>query len=267
MQTITFLNEKGGVGKTTLSREAALIIAQMGYRVIVIDADGQGDLTRSLGLEKAPHFNDFCRRDNVPLKSLIQRVPQDVTPHMLYCIAGNKESWGIAGSSRTAELVKVMKFRMAQLASGFDYCIFDTQPSPTQLHDAVSLVSRWMIFPTDPEFFSSGPEGGLESSINNTLFNREQALQRGFNVAEPLAIVPNKYRGRTIIHQQVVEYLHNKYGDLVWQPIPLRTAVTEAQLSKDSLTLEAANLNTSDTLTRFAQHIITMTKDGQHEQA
>lgn len=267
MQTITFLNEKGGVGKTTLSREAALILSQMGFRVVVIDADGQGDLTRSLGLLKAPHFNDFCRRENVPLKSLIQRVPQDVTPHNLYLIAGNAETWGIAGSSRTADLVGLMKTRMTQLASAFDYCIFDTQPSPTQLHDAVSLVSRWMIFPTDPEFFSSGPDGGLESSFNNTLFNREQALQRGFNVAEPLAIVPNRYRSRTIIHQQVVEYLHNKYGALVWEPIPLRTAISEAQLSTDSLTLEASYLDTSEVLRRFAERIAAMTKDAQHEQA
>ena len=267
MQTITFLNEKGGVGKTTLSREAALIISQMGYKVIVIDTDGQADLSRSLGLEKAPNFNDFCRRENVPLKTLIQRVPQDLTPYQLYAITGNKESWGIAGSSRTSELVGLMTIRMKQLAEIFDYCIIDTQPSPTQLHDAVSLVSRWMIFPTDPEYFSSGPDGGLESSIENTRFNRQQALQHGFNVAEPLAIVPNKYRSRTIIHQQVVEYLHEKYADLVWEPIPVRTAVTETQLAKDSITIKAAHLDTSDHLLRFAQRIVTMTEDLEHEQA
>lgn len=267
MQTITFLNEKGGVGKTTLAREAAFVLTQMGYKVIVVDADGQADLTRSLGLSKSPHFNDFCRRPNVALKTLVQRVPEDVTPYELYVVAGNEETWGIAGSSRTSDLVGLMATRINQLAKIFDYCIIDTQPSPTQLHDALSLVSRWMIFPTDPEFFSSGPDGGLQSSFNNTRFNREQALQRGYNVAEALAIVPNKYRSRTIIHQQVVEYLQKQYGDLVWQPIPLRTAVSEAQLSMDSLTLKAAHLDTSDALWRFGERIVALTKDNQHEQA
>lgn len=259
MKTITFLNEKGGVGKTTLSRETALILAQQGYKVVAIDADGQGDLTRSLGIDKAPDFNDFCRRPNVPLSSLVQRVPQDVTPHELFLVAGNGESWGIAGSSRTADLVRVMSSRMTQLAKVFDYCIFDTQPSPTQLHDAVSLVSQHMVFPTDPEYFSSGPDGGLESSFKNTAFNRQQALQHGLDVAKPLAIVQNKYRG-TILHQQVDEYLRGQYGDLVWDPIPLRTAIAESQLAQESLTIEAGELGTSQVLRDFVERVVVATK-------
>ena len=45
---IVFSNQKGGVGKTTLTRELGLYLASLGKAVLVIDLDPQANLTRSL---------------------------------------------------------------------------------------------------------------------------------------------------------------------------------------------------------------------------
>ncbi|MDF3472419.1 ParA family protein, partial [Sulfitobacter sp. M57] len=42
---ISFLNQKGGVGKTTLSVNVASCLARQGHRVLLIDADKQGSAT------------------------------------------------------------------------------------------------------------------------------------------------------------------------------------------------------------------------------
>lgn len=261
MQVITLLNEKGGVGKTTLARELGLTLSQMGEKVLLIDADGQGDLTRSFGLERAPHFNDFARRPNVNLQTLVQRVPESITPYFLSIVAGNGETFGIAGSSRTRDLVSTMNRRMQILSRIFDYVIIDTKPSPDQLHDAISVVTDWLIFPTDPEFFSSGAGGGLDSSFQNMAFQREQALANGHNKAQPLAIIPNKFRARTDAHQIALSELKKRYGVLVWDPIPLRTAITESHAIQGSLTIDADHLDVSHVIWQFAQRVIESTKE------
>ena len=63
MKVLTFLNEKGGVGKTTLTSTIGAGLAIMGYRVLLIDADPQGHLTISYGLKKHHSLYDLLVRD------------------------------------------------------------------------------------------------------------------------------------------------------------------------------------------------------------
>lgn len=44
---ISFINQKGGTGKTTLSLNISAILADKGYKVLLIDTDAQGNLTNT----------------------------------------------------------------------------------------------------------------------------------------------------------------------------------------------------------------------------
>ncbi len=60
-KTITFSNQKGGVGKTTLTRELGIYLALHGYSVLLMDVDPQGNLTKGLTDEEHPGTYDlFC---------------------------------------------------------------------------------------------------------------------------------------------------------------------------------------------------------------
>jgi chromosome partitioning protein len=54
MRTIAFLNQKGGVGKTTTAVNTGTALARLGKRVVLVDLDPQSHLTMSLGLEPGP---------------------------------------------------------------------------------------------------------------------------------------------------------------------------------------------------------------------
>ena len=56
--TITVANAKGGVGKTTITRYLPYDLAERGYKVLVIDADPQANLTKSMGITKQQHDPD-----------------------------------------------------------------------------------------------------------------------------------------------------------------------------------------------------------------
>src|SRR5271157_1085275 len=64
-KTIVFSNQKGGVGKTTTTRELGIYLAERNYRVLLIDSDPQGNLSKSLvdvpgfGLYEALTGGDF----------------------------------------------------------------------------------------------------------------------------------------------------------------------------------------------------------------
>ena len=58
MKIFSIVNEKGGVGKTTVAVTASAGLAARGHRVLLLDADAQGHATRALGLRKYPGF--YC---------------------------------------------------------------------------------------------------------------------------------------------------------------------------------------------------------------
>lgn len=249
METITIYNEKGGVGKTTLAGIIGAGLAIKGYRVLMIDADGQGDLTKNMKLPMRGGFYNFIKRgdkdspDYIPTRDLLLRPPVDRHPEGLYVVAGNAETWGIPASTRLQQIVGAMARRMLEVERVFDYCIIDTQPSASTLHDAIALVSDWFLVPTDAEPLSA--YGGLKSALEHIGGVREQALHNGRDKARLLGIVPNKYDARTKLHQHILKTLKEEYRDTVWEPLPKRINISEGQLLQETIMMTAPDLETN----------------------
>ena len=268
MQTITVYNEKGGVGKTTLASIIGAGLAMRDHKVLLIDADGQGDLTKNFKIPMHSGFYNFIKRndkdspDYIPTKQLLLRPPQDKHPKNLYVIAGNTETWGIPTSTRLQGIVGSIALRFAELAPVFDYCIIDTQPSASTLHDAIALVTDYFLIPTDAEPLSA--YGGLKSALEHIAGVREQSLRNGRDKAKLMGIVPNKCDVRTKLHQHILETLIEDYGDAVWPPLPKRINVSEAQLLQASLLFDAPELETNEYLWALIDRVEAATKETSH---
>jgi chromosome partitioning protein len=216
---LTTANEKGGVGKTTVTATVAAGLAQRGYKVLAIDADAQGHLTRAFGLAKYPGLYDFLVRD-AEYTSVIKGVPAEryggQGASNLYLLGSNVETRNIAGSIGDAW---ALADRLAPLEDLFDFCVIDTAPTPSLLHGAIYLATDMILYPTLCEFWSFD---GLAESMTH---------RRDFQNTKPVkvaGIIPTRYRSQTLEHSENLAKLRAQFGAKVWEPLSERIVWAEA---------------------------------------
>src|SRR5688572_3611830 len=124
---VTFVNQKGGVGKTTTAVSLAAALARRGQRVLLVDLDPQANATSALGIDSNDRLGIYdALLDEVPVDQCVTTVPLetvDVIP----------ASAALAGAE--VELVPVMarERRLATtiqpLRNSYDWILVDCPPS------------------------------------------------------------------------------------------------------------------------------------------
>lgn len=228
MKIITLLNEKGGVGKTTLAVHLAAGLAILGYRVVLVDADPQGHATLSVGARKEPGLYDLLVRGEA-FKDVVKVVPPDryQMPEQpprgnFYLIPSNVETRSIPIQISDAF---VIEDRFRELEGTIDVVVFDTSPTPSLLHGAIYLATDAIIYPTKCEFLSFD---GLVESLTHREAIQPTRSRWGLGSLEVMGIVPMMYRAGTVVHQENLNNLKTRYGKLVWPEVPMRTIWAEA---------------------------------------
>jgi chromosome partitioning protein len=235
MKVITLLNEKGGVGKTTLANTIGCGLAIKGHRILLIDADPQANLTTGLGLQPEPKLYDLLVR-NARFSEVVKAVPAEVyqLPEQppkgkLFIIPGHRETRSIPNQIDNAW---ILADRLAVLKDDIDAVIFDTPPTPSLFHAAIYLATDYIIFPTELEFYSFS---GLVSSIQSRQGFNSERVRFGHTEINILGIIPNKLRAATLQHQDNLKSLLKQFGNLVWPALPQTILWGEAAQFKRSI--------------------------------
>ncbi len=240
MKVLTLLNEKGGVGKTTLSATIGAGLAIMGYRVLMIDADPQGHLTISYGVSKQHSLYDLLVRDKefddpgivhaIPPESYA--IPDRPTDGRLFIIPGNRETRLISQALDNEPFV--IRNRLTELAEEgtIDFVLFDTSPTPSAFHALIYLATHHILFPTEVTYLSFD---GLVRSIESTTGFSRKKTQSGLEDIKLTGIIPTKYRPKTLEHREKYQALKKGFGDLVWNPLPMSVVWEESVARKVSI--------------------------------
>ena len=232
MKVITLINEKGGVGKTTLSVHIGAGLAVNGYRVVVIDSDPQGHATQIMGLSPEPGLYDLIVR-HAAFRNLLRVVPPEIyeppnkpAKGMLAMVPGNIETRMISGM---VEDVFAIYNRLQELKDYFDIVIFDTAPTPSLLHGAIYLATDGIIYPTELSALSFQ---SLTATVGHRSMFAKSKSKMGYGDIHTMGIVPTKSRLKTIEHQENLKLLQDEYGATVWNPIGLSVIWEEAAMQR-----------------------------------
>lgn len=235
MKVITLLNEKGGVGKTTLATAIGCGLAIRGYRVVLIDADAQANMTMGIGVAPSPGFYNLIVR-NAPFNEVLKfispeiyEVPGQPVNGFLYVIPSNRETRTI--SDNTDDTLAV-RHRLAELHGEIDVVIFDTPPTPSLLHGSIYLATDYLLFPVELEYFAFT---GLGSSIGHRNRYSNQKKEMGLGPIDIMGIIPNKVRLNTLEHQENLAKLREQFKAMVWPELPQRIIWGEAAARKRSV--------------------------------
>lgn len=156
-RTICISNGKGGVGKTTLTTNLATLLAEAGYRVLVVDLDSQGDTSTNLGIINDERY-DHGEAMDIAVRYKKSPLPiKDVRPG-LDVLAGGKHTAQLmdtfqGDSSRQGDMRGGVARTLATIAGNYDIVLIDTPPSEagwTAIEEAM-LASRWILAPVKPE--------------------------------------------------------------------------------------------------------------------
>jgi len=163
---ISVINQKGGVGKTTVSINLAVALAMRNTdsRVLLIDADSQANTTTAvLGAKKAMEYWEMpmAKRtiggvlvDDIPPQETIltltnnRGVSLDILPSSLYVATSELELM------RHMNGAYAMRIATKPLVREYDFIIVDSSPSMGRMFMNVVLASDALIIPVNPSEFA-----------------------------------------------------------------------------------------------------------------
>ena len=134
MKTLVVMNEKGGVGKTTLAAHAGWYFAER-HRTLVIDLDQQANLTATLGAHLA----------GVDSVALFAEVAAVAPIGSLTATRSTRDLLGVEGADRAC--IETFRNSLASMANEYDICIIDTPPALTNRTFAALLAADAVLAP------------------------------------------------------------------------------------------------------------------------
>ena len=246
---ISVVNQKGGVGKTTLTFNLAWGLADKGYNVLVLDNDPQGNLTSAF--VEAPE----------KLKSTILNLYQgsNIEPYeintRIHFIPANIHLAKIADSD--FEIIFKLKESLFQYGS-YDLIIIDCLPSFGYLNMAALNASDFVLIPINPSPFALSGLVDLMQTIEKTRSRLNNNLQI-------LGILINLVEGRTTtLGNELEQVLRNDYANKIFDTVINKSIkIEESPVFHKSIMDYAPNSKNAKQYINFINELIMRLKDEQ----
>lgn len=206
---ISFANQKGGVGKTTSAVNIASSLGVLGYKVLLIDLDPQGNATSGVGIVKknlkVTAF-DMLTGDTTAEEATIKTRFNNLSVIPTNTTLARAEF-------ELADVEKgeyIMKKKLEEAKKEYDYIIIDCPPSLGMLTVNAMTASDGVVIPMQCEFFALE---GL-SQLMFTISRIKSHYNKDLNVT---GILITMYNNRLILSMQVLNELRKHYEDKLFE--------------------------------------------------
>ena len=219
-KVISVANQKGGVGKTTTTINISTILAKKGKKVLLIDADPQGNATSGVGADKDVELSTY---DVLVGDTQVEETLENTIIKNLYVCPSNIN---LAGAE--VELVSMMsreqrlKEKLENIKSKFDYIFIDCPPSLGLITLNAFTASDSVLIPVQCEYYALEGLGQLINTIDLV----KKHLNKNIEIEGALLTM---YDARTNLSNQVVKEVKKYFEGKVYKTvIPRNVRLSEA---------------------------------------
>lgn len=212
---ICFANIKGGVGKTSAAYQITGMLADRGYKILVVDVDPQGNISNSfvenditLGLNEL--LLNQTTIDKVILKpypdhKFLKNIDLLPTNVELFYIEDKDKSFKDNFTNRLSQILKPIE-------NNYDFIIIDTNPSPSLTNSMAYCYTNYFIGVLDLSMHSVRGYTHLENIINDI----KEVINPNLKT---LGILINNKNRKTNFSTDMISTIKELFGDLVFKTI------------------------------------------------
>ena len=213
---IAIANQKGGVGKSTTAVSLGAALAELGYRVLVVDLDPQGNASTGMGIRH--EAREATVYDVIISESPITDAVIATSVVGLHALPSTIDLAGaeIELVSQFSRETRLKKALLPVREGVYDFVLLDCPPSLGLLTINALTAAEELIVPIQCEYYALEGLGQLLRNVS--------LVQQNINADLRLSgIVMTMYDPRTRLSEQVVAEVRRFFGELVYDVIIPRT--------------------------------------------
>jgi chromosome partitioning protein len=225
-------NQKGGVGKTTITVQLACALAELGRKILIIDLDVNAGSTKHFGIKPEAYLGSFevLVGDEQPLDVVITRDDEERLPEGIDLLSGSRKLEDLENRLRMKKskfddtpLHDVLKPVVRQLRGHYDYVFLDTPPSaPLPVVAAYKAADGFLLVAI--------PEGLAIKGLNEALHDVDEVRKFGNPNLALVGVAIGAVEGKTRLSKELVDYVSRTFQDYQLLPvIPRATIIPTAQ--------------------------------------
>ena len=254
-EIIAIANQKGGVGKTTTTFNLGAALASQGKRVLLIDADPQGNLTTDMGWTEDEL--------SVTLNDLLINTLNDRKNYFDSCIKHHSENLDLIPSDIQLSSIEMtlvgamsreytMRNSIKELKEKYDYILIDTQPALGMLTINALASADKVIIPLQPQYLAAK---GM-TQLLSTIIKIRQQINPNIKIDGIVLTIVDK---RTNLTKDIYNQLQENYGSAIKiydTQVPRAIKVAESTAHGKSIFTYDKNSKVAEAYSSLAKEVL-----------